>query len=96
MQLDSGRGGSAQHILEWGIFGLVFRGKAGVLLLKDRQSQHITVRHREKEETDMTDSQQMCGTYEKGKKMGFYSWLNKSVELSLHLKHHVGFILVAT
>lgn len=42
MQLDSGRGGGTQHILEWGIFGLIFGGKAGVLLLKDGQSQHIT------------------------------------------------------
>lgn len=42
MQLDSGRGGGAQHILEWGIFGLIFRREAGVLLLKDWQSQHIT------------------------------------------------------
>lgn len=44
MQLDSGRGGGAQHILEWGIFGLIFRREAGVLLLKDWQSQHITRR----------------------------------------------------
>ena len=48
MQLDSRRGGSAQHILEWGIFGLVFIRKAGVLLLKDWQSQHIAERERER------------------------------------------------
>lgn len=46
MQLDGGRRGGAQHILEWGVFGLVFRRKAGFLLLKDRQSQHVAERER--------------------------------------------------
>lgn len=41
MQLDSRRRGGTQHILEWRIFGLIFRRKVGVLLLKDWQSQHI-------------------------------------------------------
>lgn len=41
MQLDGGRCGGAQHILEWGVFGLVFGGEAGFLLLKDGQSQHV-------------------------------------------------------
>lgn len=54
MQLDSRRGGGAQHILEWGIFGLIFRRKAGVLLLKDWQSQHITARERQIEERGET------------------------------------------
>lgn len=44
MQLDSRRGGGTQHILEWGVFGLAFRWKVGVLLLKDGQSQHIAER----------------------------------------------------
>lgn len=35
VQLDSRRCGSTQHILEWGVFGLVVRGEAGVLLLED-------------------------------------------------------------
>lgn len=47
MQLDSRRGGSTQHILEWRIFGLAFRWKVGVLLLKDGQSQHITEKQRQ-------------------------------------------------
>lgn len=50
MQLDGRRGGGAQHILEWGIFGLTFGRKAGVLLLKNRQSQHITERERVRED----------------------------------------------
>lgn len=41
VQLDSRRGGSAQHILEWRVFGLAFGRQAGVLLLEDWQSQHI-------------------------------------------------------
>lgn len=44
MQLDGRRRRGTQHILEWGIFGLFFRRKGGVLLLKDRQSQHIADR----------------------------------------------------
>jgi len=53
VQLDSRRGGGAQHILEWGVFGLAFRRKAGVLLLEYRQSQHIAERSRRKRrETD--------------------------------------------
>lgn len=51
MQLDSRRRGGAQHILEWGIFGLVFRREAGVLLLKDWQSQHIAERETENTNT---------------------------------------------
>lgn len=47
MQLDGGRRGSAQHILEWGVFGLAFRRKAGFLLLEDGQSQHVAERERE-------------------------------------------------
>lgn len=58
MQLDSRRGGGAQHILEWGIFGLAFRRKAGVLLLKDWQSQHIAARGRRKRRE--TQSQHGC------------------------------------
>lgn len=49
MQLDGGRRGSAQHILEWGVFGLVFRRKAGFLLLEDRQSQHVAEREQAKD-----------------------------------------------
>lgn len=44
MQLDSGRGGGTQHILEWRVFGLIFGRKVGVLLLKNGQCQHITER----------------------------------------------------
>lgn len=50
MQLDGGRGGGAQHILEWGVFGLVLGGEAGVLLLEDRQSQHIAGTQRDEKE----------------------------------------------
>lgn len=57
MQLDSGRRGGAQHILEWGIFGLVFRRNAGVLLLEDWQSQHIAERMRQKREERNTTTQ---------------------------------------
>lgn len=42
MQLDGGRGGGAQHILEWGVLALALQGEAGVLLLEDGQGQHIT------------------------------------------------------
>lgn len=60
MQLDSGRCGGTQHILEWGIFGLVFRRKAGVLLLKDWQSQDIAERdQREREREKKTKSARM-------------------------------------
>lgn len=48
VQLDGGRRGSAQHILEWGVFGLAFRRKAGFLLLEDRQSQHVADGERER------------------------------------------------
>lgn len=41
MQLDGGGRGGAQHILEWGVFGLVVGRNAGVLLLEDGQSQHV-------------------------------------------------------
>lgn len=44
MQLDGGRRGGTQHILEWGVFGLILGGEAGVLLLEDRQSEHIAER----------------------------------------------------
>lgn len=46
MQLDGRRGGGAQHILEWGVFGFAFGRKAGVLLLEDGQSQHIAEKER--------------------------------------------------
>lgn len=52
MQLDGGRCGSAQHILEWGVFGLVFRRKTGFLLLKDWQSQHVAERDQRGQKTD--------------------------------------------
>lgn len=52
MQLDSGRCGSTQHILEWGVFGLVFRRKTGFLLLKDWQSQHVAERDQRGQKTD--------------------------------------------
>lgn len=48
MQLDGGRRGGTQHILEWGVFGLILGGEAGVLLLEDRQSEHIAERQRER------------------------------------------------
>lgn len=51
MQLDGGRGGGAEHILEWEVFGLALGGEAGVLLLEDRQSQHITRRGTERMES---------------------------------------------
>ena len=57
VQLDSRRGGGAQHILEWGIFGLALRRKAGVLLLKDGQSQHIAERKRRKRRGTQAESQ---------------------------------------
>lgn len=47
MQLDGGRRGGTQHILEWGVFGLILGGEAGVLLLEDRQSEHIAETQRE-------------------------------------------------
>lgn len=47
VQLDGRRRGGAQHVLEWGVFGLTVRGEAGVLLLEDGQSQHIAGGDRE-------------------------------------------------
>lgn len=54
MQLDGGRRGGTQHILEWGVFGLILGGEAGVLLLEDRQSEHVAERHREREKKQNT------------------------------------------
>lgn len=61
MQLDSRRGGGTQHILEWGVFGLIFRREAGVLLLEDWQSQHIAEeRERRKRNEGERESEQGC------------------------------------
>lgn len=61
MQLDGGRRGSAQHILEWGVFGLAFRRKAGFLLLEDGQSQHVAERERDQTEDRKHTSERADG-----------------------------------
>lgn len=53
VQLDGRRRGGTQHVLEWGVFGLVVGGEAGVLLLEDGQSEHIAGGHREGKQNEL-------------------------------------------
>lgn len=111
MQLDSGRGGGAQHILEWGIFGLIFRREAGVLLLKDWQSQHITRRGeietnksaREKQNNNNTRTVVSDKFSPLGADLAYFPWhwpqyfsTSFCLKVSLNLQHHVSSILMTT
>lgn len=111
MQLDSGRGGGAQHILEWGIFGLIFRREAGVLLLKDWQSQHITRRGeietnksaREKQKNNNTRTVVSDTFSPLGADLAYFPWhwpqyfsTSFCLKVSLNLQHHVSSILMTT
>lgn len=111
MQLDSGRGGGAQHILEWGIFGLIFRREAGVLLLKDWQSQHITRRGeietnksvREKQKNNNTRTVVSDKFSPLGADLAYFPWhwpqyfsTSFCLKVSLNLQHHVSSILMTT
>lgn len=112
MQLDSGRGGGAQHILEWGIFGLIFRREAGVLLLKDWQSQHITrTGERDKQvsegKTKKKNNNTRTVVNDKfsplGADLAYFPWhwpqffsTSFCLKVSLNLQHHVSSILMTT
>ena len=43
VQLDGGRGGSTEHVLERRVFGVAVGRQAGILLLEDGQCQHVAM-----------------------------------------------------